>query len=80
MSHSSIVPPPGFDDLPTDAKVDYVNSLWERVFAKDIPDSPEWHRSLVRGEIEAQETTPDDSEDWGAARADIERRLQRGTR
>ena len=27
------MPPPGFDDLPVDQKIDYVQSLWDRIAA-----------------------------------------------
>src|SRR5687768_1986436 len=39
--------PPGFDDLSIDEKLDYVHSLWDRIFAhpEDIP-VPDWHLEL----------------------------------
>lgn len=75
MSHPSSAPPPGFDDLPTKAKVDYVSLLWERVSVHENPESPDWHRDLVRAELEEQQNAPDDSEDWQVARADILNRI-----
>jgi len=80
VSHPSIAPPPGFDELSTAAKVDYVNSLWERVVETDNPESPDRHRDLVRAEIEAQQLEPDATADWSTARADILRQLERNSR
>jgi hypothetical protein len=79
MSQPLLNPPPGFDDLPTDAKVDYVNALWERVFNQDNPKSPDWHRDLVRAELAGQESDPDATEDWETVRANIVRRLHPGS-
>ena len=41
-------PPPGFDELTVDEKLDYVQSLWNRVAAKPetIP-VPDWHIELI---------------------------------
>lgn len=77
VAHPSFAPPPGFDELPTEAKVDYVSHLWERVFANDNPESPEWHRELVRAELEAQGASPSTAEPWDAAREEILNRLRR---
>jgi hypothetical protein len=30
MNRSLPIPPPGFDELPTDEKVRYVETLWDR--------------------------------------------------
>ena len=41
-------PPPGFDELTFDEKLDYVQSLWDRIAAE--PDSvpvPDWHIEVV---------------------------------
>jgi hypothetical protein len=76
VSHPSFAPPPGFDELSTDAKVDYVNLLWERVFVHDNPQSPDWHRDLVRAELQAQQDAPDATEDWTAARQGILDRIR----
>jgi hypothetical protein len=76
VPHPSFAPPPGFDELSTEAKVDYVNLLWERVFVHDTPQSPDWHRDLVRAELQAQQDDPNASEDWTAARQDILARIR----
>ncbi len=41
-------PPPGFDELTVDEKLDYVQSLWDRIAAKpDTVPVPEWHLELI---------------------------------
>jgi len=42
------LPPPGFDDLSIDEKIDYLQSLWDRIAA--TPDAipvPDWHREII---------------------------------
>jgi putative addiction module component (TIGR02574 family) len=41
-------PPHGFDDLSVEEKLDYVQSLWDRIAAKPeaIP-VPDWHIDLI---------------------------------
>ena len=80
MSQPAIVPPPGFDDLATDDKIDYVSALWERILAAGAPDSPQWHRDLVRAELDAHDADPGTTEDWATVRANVEQRLRDRTR
>ena len=61
-------------------KVDYVNALWERLLESDSPESPHWHRELVRAEVAAHEADPAAVEDWEAVRAEVEQRLRVGKR
>jgi hypothetical protein len=46
-------PPPGFDDLSVDEKLDYLQSLWERTAAAaaTIP-VPDWHHEVVRERLD----------------------------
>ncbi|MGC4070646.1 MAG: hypothetical protein QM784_39440 [Polyangiaceae bacterium] len=76
MSHPSFAPPPGFDELPTGAKVDYVSQLWDLVLEHKDLESPAWHRDLVRAELEEQRTAPNASEDWNTARSEILDRIR----
>ena len=45
MTRPVPLPPPGFDDHSVDEKIDYLQSLWDRVAAtpETIP-VPDWHR------------------------------------
>jgi Putative addiction module component len=42
------LPPPGFDDLSVDERIDYLQSLWNRIAAspETIP-VPDWHREVI---------------------------------
>jgi putative addiction module component (TIGR02574 family) len=42
-------PPPGFDDLPVEDQIDYVQSLWDRIAAhsEGVP-VPAWHLDEIR--------------------------------
>jgi len=48
MGDTIPIPPPGFDDLPVEEKVLYVEALWDRISA--APEKvgvPDWHRQLL---------------------------------
>ena len=52
-------PPPGFDDLPVDEQIDYVQSLWDRIAASPARVAvPEWHRRIIRERLEAARELP----------------------
>jgi hypothetical protein len=40
--------PPGFDELSVDERIDFVQSLWERVAAapEQVP-VPDWHQRII---------------------------------
>jgi len=41
-------PPPGFEELSFEEKLDYVQSLWDRMAAKpDAIGVPEWHWQVI---------------------------------
>jgi hypothetical protein len=45
-------PPPGFDDLSTGEKIDYLASLWDRITTRpDTIDMPGWHREVIAGTL-----------------------------
>jgi putative addiction module component (TIGR02574 family) len=48
MSHALRAPPVGFDDLPVEDQIDYVQALWDRIAAREeqVP-VPGWHRALL---------------------------------
>lgn len=42
-------PPPGFDDLPVEEQIAYVQSLWDRIAAHpDRVPVPQWHLEELR--------------------------------
>lgn len=77
MSKMLPTPPPGFDDLPVDERIDFVQSLWDRIAASPEQVSvPEWHRRIISERLEAYYANPASGRPWTDVRADIERKLR----
>lgn len=78
MSTRLPTPPPGFDELPVEEKLEYVQSLWDRI-AEDVDSVPvpEWHRQVLRERLEDRRSNPDDGLDWNEVRDRIKRDLNR---
>jgi putative addiction module component (TIGR02574 family) len=57
--------PPGFDDLSVDEKIDYLQSLWDRIAAtpEAIP-IPDWHGEIIDECLKDLETNPDSGDSW----------------
>jgi len=71
--------PPGFDEMPVEQQIDYVQNLWNRIFRHDhaeIP-SPAWHREEVQAALADHERDPGAARPWAEARADLEAKLKR---
>lgn len=69
MNRSLPIPPPGFDELPTDEKVRYIETLWDRIAT--TPDQvpvPDWHRQLVRDRLAEHRKDPDAGRSWREVR------------
>lgn len=77
MSKIIPTPPPGFDDLSVDERIDFVQSLWDRIAAtpEQVP-VPEWHRRIIRERMEAYQANPAAGRLWTDVRTDIERKLR----
>ena len=67
-------PPPGFEALSIDEKIDYVESLWDRIVDESTVPIPEWHRELLRERLEAHRTDPAAGRLWSEVRAELERK------
>jgi len=70
------VPPPGFDDLPVDEQLDYVEALWDRIVAS--PDDvavPEWHRQILRERLAEYRSDGDAARPWPEIRDELLRDL-----
>lgn len=59
MARPPPLPPPGFDDLSVEEKLDYVQSLWDRLSAPpaEIP-VPDWHRKVLQERLAAHRADP----------------------
>lgn len=70
-------PPPGFDELSVDERIDFVQSLWDRI--AETPDQvpiPEWHRSIIRERLASYRISSDAGRPWADVRADIAAKLR----
>jgi putative addiction module component (TIGR02574 family) len=63
------LPPPGFDEMSVDEKIDYLQSLWDRIAAspETIP-VPEWHRAILDQRLNDLEANPDAGDNWDVVR------------
>lgn len=76
MSKAVKIPPPGFDDLPVDDQIEYVQSLWERIAAEpsNVP-VPGWHREILDQRMKAFEANQNAGDSWEKVREEIEQKL-----
>lgn len=69
--------PPGFDELSVDERIDFVQSLWDRIAAtpEQVP-VPDWHRRVIRERLESYRTSSDAGRPWVDVRTEIEANLR----
>jgi putative addiction module component (TIGR02574 family) len=77
MARTLPTPPPGFDELSTDEKLEYVQSLWDRIAARpeDVP-IPDWHREVLEERLQAYRANPTEGRPWDEVREEIQNKLQ----
>ena len=70
-------PPPGFDELTVEEKLDYVQSLWDRIAAKPeaIP-VPDWHLQVIEERMNENQANPRAGRSWGEFREELRARLR----
>jgi len=70
------LPPPGFDDLSTDEKIDYLQSLWSRIAAtpETVP-VPDWHREIIGERLKEMDDNPDAGGDWQVVRERLSKKI-----
>ena len=78
MAQSAVpLPPPGFDRLPVDEQVDYVQSLWDSIAATvDQVPLHEWQQALLSERLAAHQQAPDEARPW----REVIERVQAGLR
>lgn len=71
------MPPPGFDELPVEEKIDYVQSLWDRI-AADAEQVPlhEWQRQVLEDRLAAHRAAPHEARPWQEVLDRLEQRLK----
>jgi putative addiction module component (TIGR02574 family) len=71
------LPPPGFDDLSVDEKIDYLQSLWDRIAAapETIP-VPAWHRDILDERLKDLQADPDAGDAWEVVQERLRKRIR----
>ena len=64
--------PQGFDELPADEKIEYIQTLWNRVAAhpEQVP-MPDWQRELVGERLAAYRSGRTTTRPWGEVREEL---------
>ena len=76
MTNRLQLPPPGFDDLPVEDQIDYIQSLWDRIAAQpeQVP-VPEWHQQVINERLTAQAANPATARPWEEVLDEIRSKL-----
>jgi putative addiction module component (TIGR02574 family) len=76
MPHALPLPPPGFDELPVEEKIDYVQALWDRIAVREdgVP-VPDWHREILEQRLAAFEANPQEGRTWEEVETDLLKQL-----
>lgn len=72
MATVPIAAPPGFDELPVEEKLDYLQTLWARIVSKpeDVP-VPDWHRQIITERLAAYRAGKGSSRPWNEFREEM---------
>jgi putative addiction module component (TIGR02574 family) len=71
-------PPAGFDELPVEEQIEYVQSLWDRIAAReDQVPVPAWHRDELDRRLAEYEADPEAGRSWEEVEADLTRKDSR---
>ena len=70
--------PDGFDELPVEEQIAYVEQLWDHISASpaSVP-TPEWHREVVRERLASHRASPDEAVSWDSERRRIAEKLDK---
>lgn len=66
------LPPAGFDELPIEEQIDYLQALWDRIAAtpERVP-VPEWQRALLTERLAAHDADPQAGVPWQQVRDEL---------
>jgi putative addiction module component (TIGR02574 family) len=69
-------PPPGFDELSMDEKIEYVQSLWDKIAAtpEEVP-VPDWHLRILDERLESHRTKPA-GKPWEQVKKEMRRKIR----
>ncbi|MEZ4301669.1 MAG: addiction module protein [Polyangiaceae bacterium] len=76
MPHVSQSLPEGFDQMPVEQQIDFVQTLWDRIAARedDVP-VPAWHHEILEARLAEEEKDPDGARPWEDVEAELRQRL-----
>jgi putative addiction module component (TIGR02574 family) len=71
------VPPPGFEDLSPEEKLEYIQALWDHFseHPEEVP-VPDWHRQVVAERLAAHRRGEITSRPWSEIREELLTRLR----
>jgi putative addiction module component (TIGR02574 family) len=77
MSTPIPFPPPGFDDLSTDEKIDYLALLWDRITTRPATiDIPEWQEEVLGERLRDLDSEPNSGSSWDVVQKRLRERLK----
>lgn len=76
MPKPVLVPPPGFDELSVDQKIDYLQSRWDRIAAApDAIPAADWHREILDARMRDLEANPEAGDSWDVVQERLRAKL-----
>ena len=82
MGRAAPLPPPGFDEMSVEDKIEYVQALWDRIAASaDQVPLHEWQRQLLEERLAAHRAADsNEARPWGEVLDRLEERLRSSSR
>ena len=76
MAKRVSIPPPGFEDLDAEEKVQYIQDLWDYVVtdSSKVP-VPDWHRHILDERLAEYHAAPHEGKSWPQVRDQLMREL-----
>jgi putative addiction module component (TIGR02574 family) len=72
MAQPLTLPPPGFEALTLDEKIEYLEELWDSLAHEPVSlPIPEWHRDLARERMAFYRDNPKAVREWSEVRDEI---------
>jgi len=79
MSSKLPIPPPGFDELPIDEQVEYVQELWDRIVSRESEvNVPDWHMEIVEERLARYSTNDVEWTPWEEFEKELIEQLIKG--
>jgi hypothetical protein len=77
MASNVSIPPAGFDDLTVQEKLDYVESLWNRIAVRpEAVGVPDWHLEVIEQRTSGTRTGLPDVRSWDEFREGLRAKLR----